>query len=200
MLNISYLFSILVSRLVICTAILFSWCWIIFIIIILNSFSGRFPISSSLVWLGGHFSWSFTYWVFLWLFILFRLLCLERPFYILIICGSLLLWRFLPVGGAGCLVCWGLLVREACVGVLVGGAGFLFLECNGMSSSEFWDESLCLVWLWAACMLMLRAMFLCCWRICEVCLALKFISSWVVVCFSVGMESLGWSLITYCSV
>ena len=33
--------------------------------------------------------------------------------------------RFLPVGGAGCLACRGLLVREACVGVLVGGAGFL---------------------------------------------------------------------------
>ena len=39
-------------------------------------------------------------------------------------------------------------------------------------------------------MLMLRAMFLCCWRICVVCLALKFIGSWVVVGFSVGMEDL----------
>ena len=29
------------------------------------------------------------------------------------------------MGGAGCLACQGLLVREACVGVLVGGAGFL---------------------------------------------------------------------------
>jgi len=28
-------------------------------------------------------------------------------------------------GGVGCLACLGLLVREACVGVLVGGAGFL---------------------------------------------------------------------------
>ena len=30
-----------------------------------------------------------------------------------------------PVGGAECLACQGLLVREAWVGVLVGGAGFL---------------------------------------------------------------------------
>ena len=29
------------------------------------------------------------------------------------------------MGGAGCLACRGLLVREACVGVLVVGAGFL---------------------------------------------------------------------------
>ena len=41
------------------------------------------------------------------------------------------------MGGAGCLACRGLLVREACVGVLVGGTGFLSLECNGVSSSEF---------------------------------------------------------------
>ena len=40
------------------------------------------------------------------------------------------------MGGAGCLACRGLLVTEACVGILVGGAGFLLLECNGGSSSE----------------------------------------------------------------
>ena len=32
---------------------------------------------------------------------------------------------FLPVDGVGCLAYRGLLVREACVGALVGGAGFL---------------------------------------------------------------------------
>ena len=42
------------------------------------------------------------------------------------ICGSSLLWRFLPVGGVGRVACQGFLVREACVGVLVDGAGFLF--------------------------------------------------------------------------
>ena len=41
------------------------------------------------------------------------------------VCGSSLLWRFLPVGGVGQVVCQGFLVREACVGVPVGGAGSL---------------------------------------------------------------------------
>ena len=36
-----------------------------------------------------------------------------------------LLWRFLTVGGVGRVACQGFLVREACVSVLVGGAGFL---------------------------------------------------------------------------
>jgi len=45
-----------------------------------------------------------------------------------------------------------------------------------------------LVRLWAACILKLKAMFLCCWRICVVCLALELVGSWVVFGFSVGME------------
>ena len=36
-----------------------------------------------------------------------------------------LLWSFLTVGGVGRVACQGFLVREACVGVLVGGARFL---------------------------------------------------------------------------
>ena len=36
-----------------------------------------------------------------------------------------LLWRFLTVGGEVWVACQGFLVREGCVGVLVGGAGFL---------------------------------------------------------------------------
>ena len=36
-----------------------------------------------------------------------------------------LLWHFLAVCGLVQLVCHGFLVREACVGVLVGGAVFL---------------------------------------------------------------------------
>ena len=35
-----------------------------------------------------------------------------------------LLWSFLTVGGVVWVACQGFLVREACVGVLVGGAGF----------------------------------------------------------------------------
>jgi len=36
-----------------------------------------------------------------------------------------LLWSFLTVGGVVWVACQGFLVREACVSVLVGGAGFL---------------------------------------------------------------------------
>ena len=36
-----------------------------------------------------------------------------------------LLWSFLAVGGVVQVASQGFLVREACVGVLVGGAGFL---------------------------------------------------------------------------
>ena len=59
------------------------------------------------------------------LFILFRLRCLVWPFCIMAVCCSPLLWRFLSVGRVGRAACQGFLVREACVGVLVGGAGFL---------------------------------------------------------------------------
>ena len=67
----------------------------------------------------------FLYLVNISLFILFRFLCLGWPFRILAVCVSSLLWRFLAVGGVGRVACQGFLVREACVGVLVGGAGFL---------------------------------------------------------------------------
>ena len=60
LLNISCVFSILVSRLFICNSILFSRFWFIFTIIILKSFSGRLPIFSSLVWFGGHLLCFFT--------------------------------------------------------------------------------------------------------------------------------------------
>ena len=36
-----------------------------------------------------------------------------------------LLWSFLAVGGVVSVACQGFLVREACVDVLVAGAGFL---------------------------------------------------------------------------
>ena len=36
-----------------------------------------------------------------------------------------LLWRFLAVGGVGQVACQGFLVREAGVGALAGGVGFL---------------------------------------------------------------------------
>ena len=39
-----------------------------------------------------------------------------------------LLWSFLAVGGVVWVACQGFLVKEACVSVLVGGAGFLLSE------------------------------------------------------------------------
>ena len=47
-----------------------------------------------------------------------------------------LLWSFLAVGGVVQVACQGFLVREACVSVLVGGAGFLSLECSEVSTNE----------------------------------------------------------------
>ena len=41
----------------------------------------------------------------------------------------------------------------------------------------------------AACILKVRAMFLCCGRIGVVCLALELVGPWVVLAFSVGMEA-----------
>ena len=41
------------------------------------------------------------------------------------VCDSSLLWRFRPVGGVVRVASQGFLVREACVSVLVGGAGSL---------------------------------------------------------------------------
>ena len=48
-----------------------------------------------------------------------------------------------------------------------------------------------LAWLWAACVLMVRVVFLLCWRISVLCLALELVGSWVELGFSVVMEILG---------
>ena len=58
------------------------------------------------------------------------------------------------------------------------------MKCPVMS----YEMSMVLEQLWAACILELRAVFLCCWRICVVCLALELVGPWVVLGFSVGME------------
>ena len=49
--------------------------------------------------------------------------------------------------------------------------------------------SVSLAWLWTACLLMLRVVFLLCWRISMVCLALELVP-WVDLGFRVGMEAL----------
>ena len=65
---------------------------------------------------------------------------------------------------------------------------FFSLECNEMSSNELWDVYGFGVTL-GTCILELRAVFLCCWRICLVCLALELVGPCVVLGFSVGMEA-----------
>ena len=59
------------------------------------------------------------------------------------------------------------------------------MKCPVMS----YELSVGLERLWAACVLKLRAVFLCCWRIFMVCLALELVCPWVVLGFSVGMEA-----------
>ena len=90
-----------------------------------DSLLGRFPISSSFVCFGGiypvplpagYFSAFSSYlyccvWGGLSVFWQF----VEFP----------LLWSFLAVGGVVSVACQGFLIREACVRVLVAGAGFL---------------------------------------------------------------------------
>ena len=58
------------------------------------------------------------------------------------------------------------------------------MKCPAMS----YETSLVLGCLWATCILKLSAVFLCCWRICLVCLALELVGPCVVLGFSVGME------------
>ena len=91
-----------VSRLFIYDSVLFSRFWMIFTIIIQNSLSGSFPISSSFVWFVGHLSCSLTFRVLLCLFISFILLCLGWPFCILAVCGVLFIVEF-PHCGWGCM-------------------------------------------------------------------------------------------------
>ena len=61
------------------------------------------------------------------------------------------------------------------------------------------EVSMCLVWLLAVYIFVISIMFLHCWRISLVCLALKLIGSWVELGFSVGMEAFGWALVDQCS-
>ena len=127
-------------------------------------------------------------------FILFRLLCLGWPFCMLEVCGSSSLWMFLPVGGVEWVACQDFLAREAWVSVLGCGADLFSLECNEVSIVSL-EVSVGLVWLLAACIFVLRVMFLHFWRISLLCLALTLVGSWVELGFSVGMEGFGWALV-----
>jgi len=141
LLNISCIFSILVSRLFICNSILFSRFWIIFTIIIHNSLSSRFPISSSFVWFGGHLSSS----LLAEYFSAFSS-CLHCC-----VCGGLsVFWQFVvPLYCGGSSLWVGLdrwLVKVSWLGKLVSvfwweKLGFFSLECDDVSSNDFWDVS-----------------------------------------------------------
>ena len=58
------------------------------------------------------------------------------------------------------------------------------MKCQVIS----FEMSVGLLLLWAACILKLRVVFLCCWRICVVCLVLELVGPWVELGFSVGMK------------
>ena len=81
-----------------------------------------------------------------------------------------------------------------CLGFLVGGAWVcvLFGGCISSLSSAVmcpvvsFVVSLDLTWLWAACLLMLRVVFLFCCRISMLCLAVDLVGCWVELGFSVG--------------
>ena len=196
------IFSIHVSSLFICNSILFSRFWIIFTIIILNSFPGRLLISFSpslsffsLVGFypipspAGYFS-AFS-------------LCL-----VCCVCGpSSAVWRVMvPLICGVCFLWVGLdqrLIKVSWLGKLVS------VFCAWSWISSLWSAMKCpivsfgvsmgLDWLWAAHLLKFRFMFLFCWIINVVCLAMELAGSWVELCFSVGMEILGWALVYECS-
>ena len=111
--------------------------------------------------------------------------------------GLSIFWQFVvPLYCGGSSLCVGLngwLVKVSWLGKLVSvfwcvELDFISLECNEVSSNELWDVSGFVVTLGS---LYIRAVFLCCWRICVVCLALELVGSWVVFGFSIGMEAFG---------
>ena len=112
LLNVSFIFSILFPRL-----------WIIFTIIILNSFSGRLPISSSFVRSGGFLPCSFICCVFLCLLTLLNLLCLGSPLCGLQVHSFCCFWCLSPVAKVGSVGCVGFLVEGSSACVLVNESG-----------------------------------------------------------------------------
>ena len=93
------------------------------------------------------------------------------------------------MGGVGLVACQGFHVGGAYICVLVGGAESLWSAMKYPVVS--FGVPMGLAWLWAACLLMLRAVFLLCWRISVVCLALELVGSWVELGFSVKYGGFG---------
>ena len=97
-----------------------------FTIIILNSFSGRLPISSSFVRSGGFLPCSFICCVFLCLLIFLNLLCLASPFHRLLLRSSCCFSCLPPEGKFGSVGFVGFLVEGTSACVLVDEAGPCF--------------------------------------------------------------------------
>ena len=104
-------------------SILFSRFWIIFSIIILNSFSGRLLISSSFVRSGVFLPCSFICCVFFCLLLLLILLCFGSPFHRLQVHSSCCFWCLSPVAKVGSVGCVGFLVEGTSACDLVDEAG-----------------------------------------------------------------------------
>ena len=96
--------------------------------------------------------------------------------------------------GVGPVTCPGFLVGGTCVCVL-GGWSLISSPWSAMECPVVgFGVSTGFVWLWEARLLMLRVMFLSCWRISMMCLALELVSR-VEHGFHVGIETFGWSLV-----
>ena len=147
-----------------------------FTIIILNSFSGRLPISSSFVRSGGFLPCSFICCVFLCLLILLSLLCLGSPFYRLQVHNSRCFWCLSPVAKVGSVACVCFLVEGTSSFVLVDEAGsslsggqvhvwwcvlVVFLVGRSTSGGVFW-LSVALLRFMTASLLMGGVVFLSC--------------------------------------
>ena len=91
--------------------------------IILNSFSGGLPISSSFVRSCEVLPCSFVCYVFLCLLIMLNLLCLGSPFHRLQVHSSRCFWCLSPVAMVGSVGCVSFLVEGTSACVLVGEAG-----------------------------------------------------------------------------
>ena len=78
------------------------------------------------------------------------------------------------------------------LGLCSGGWSWIFSLWSAMKYLVVsFGVSMGLACLRAAYTLMLSAMFLCCWRISLICLAVELVGSWMELGFSVGMEAFG---------
>ena len=126
LLNVSCIYSVLLSRF-----------WIMFTIIILSCFSVILPISSSFVKSGVFLPCSFICCVFLCLPILLNLLCLGSPFLWLQVRSSHFFLCLPPVAEVGSVGCGGFLLEGTSSCVLVDATEFVFLLGRSTSGGVF---------------------------------------------------------------